>query len=203
MKRIHYISGTVISTFILLHLCNHLWSLAGIEAHIALMEQLRLVYRNVFIESIIVSAVLVQVVSGIKLFLNRNKGVSTPFKKIQLWSGLYLAFFFLVHLSAVFMGRLVMQLDTNLYFGAAGLNNFPLNLFFIPYYVLAIVSFFGHLSALHHYKMKHSILGLSTKNQSYVIIAIGVGTATAVLIGLTNGFKGIELPAVYEVLLGR
>ena len=202
MKRIHYFSGVVISLFVGVHLFNHLYSLLGVNAHIEMMNSLRVVYRNIFIESILFFAVIVQIFSGIKLFLKRRKTVATFFEKLQIWTGLYLAIFFLIHLSAVLSGRLILNLDTNFYFGVAGLNTFPLSLFFIPYYSLAIISFFGHIAAVHSKKMKRKILGIAPIKQSYAILITGVIFTFIILYGLTNEFNGVEIPKEYNVITG-
>ncbi|EPR68631.1 hypothetical protein ADICYQ_2328 [Cyclobacterium qasimii M12-11B] len=121
------------------------------------MNDLRIIYRNVIAETILLVTVATQIVSGIKLFLKKRKTKYDLFEKLQIWTGLYLAIFLVFHLSAVLFGRLVLELDTNFYFGVTGLNTFPLNLFFIPYYGLAIISFFGHISAVHSKKLKKNI----------------------------------------------
>ena len=75
MKRIHYISGITITIFAVLHLSNHFYSLFGPNAHIKLMNDLRVVYRNIITETILLFAVAIQIISGIKLVLkkgNRN-----------------------------------------------------------------------------------------------------------------------------------
>ena len=203
MKRIHYISGLVITLFIIFHLINHVYSLFGIEEHILLMDKLRIVYRNPFAETLLVGAVFVQVVSGLKLFLKKRKTLLTLFDQLQIWSGVYLAIFFVFHLSAVFIGRLVLELDTNVYFGIAGLNTFPLNLFFIPYYSLAIISFFGHISAIHSKKMKHNIIGITPNTQSYLILISGILLTIIILYGLTGGFQGVPIPNEYDIVVGK
>lgn len=200
MRRIHYISGITITIFISFHLFNHGYSLFGVEQHIQLMNKFRLVYRNVFAETFLLIAVCVQIFSGIQLFLKRRKNTTGFFEKLQVWSGLYLAVFFLFHLGAVFSGRLFLDLDTNIYFGVAGLNTFPINLFFIPYYGLAILSFFGHISAIHYAKIKNNILGITPKKQSVLIFILGVLLTLVLFYGLTNGYKGIEIPKEYHIL---
>lgn len=202
MKRIHYISGLTITIFVVLHLCNHAVSLVGVESHIAFMDKLRLVYRNPIVETLLLGVVLVQIISGLKLAI-MQKGLAVGFyKKIQIWSGLYIAMFLLIHVGAVLMGRYILQLDTNFYFGAIGLNTFPFNLFFIPYYGLAIVAFFGHVSAIHFHKMRSTILGVSVEQQSRIIFLIGVVVAIVILYGMTNGFNGVEIPEEYDIMIG-
>jgi hypothetical protein len=167
------------------------------------MNDLRVVYRNIIAETILLLAVVIQIISGIKLFLKKRKNVIDFFEKLQIWTGLYLAFFLLIHLSAVFSGRLILNLDTNFYFGVAGLNTFPFNLFFIPYYGLAIISFFGHISAVHSKKMKNKILRIEPNKQSYIILIIGIILTLVILYGLTNGFNGVEIPKEYDIMTGK
>jgi len=203
LKKLHHLSGIVISVFIVLHLANHISSLWGANVHIELMIKLRAFYRNIFAESILLGAVLLQIISGIKLFLTKRRTASNFFDKLQIWSGVYLAFFFIIHLSAVFAGRLILDLDTNFYFGVAGLNAFPFNLFFIPYYSLAILSFFGHLAAIHSKKMKTSLLGFTPNRQAFMILGIATILTITILYGLTNGFHGVEVPSEYNILIGK
>jgi len=203
LKKIHFISGLTLTVFIGVHLFNHFVGIFGAAAHIDVMDKLRVVYRNIFVESILLVAILVQIYSGIKLFLSKRKAKNAFFDKLQIWSGLYLAFFLLMHVGAVLMGRHVLKLDTNFYFGVAGLNVFPFNLFFIPYYSLAIISFFGHIAAIHSKKMKSRLLGLSVEQQSKFILVKGIILAVIILYGLTNGFAGEEIPQEYNIMIGR
>lgn len=200
-RRIHYYSGITIALFVSLHLTNHTVSLMGIEKHIEVMTQMRKIYRNFFAEILLLSAVSVQVLSGIKLYRSRNQLAKGFYEKLQLWSGLYLAIFFVIHLSAVMVGRFILQLDTNFYFVAAGLNQFPFNVFFIPYYSLAIFSFFAHIASVHYRKMKERSRDATI--QSRLIIIVGVVTVFFLIYGLTNRFNGIAIPSEYGILIGK
>lgn len=203
VRRIHYLSGLTITVFIGFHLLNHFISIFGAEQHIEWMTIFRKVYRNPLIETLLLFAVLAQIISGIKLYFSKRKIANIFFVKLQIWTGLYLAFFLLMHVSAVMVGRFILDLDTNFYFGVAGLNTFPFNLFFVPYYALAIISFFGHVAAIHSQKMKKSLGGLSPDRQSKVILYTGLALTLVILYGLTGGFTGIEIPATYDVMIGK
>lgn len=203
IKKVHYTSGLIITVFVGLHLLNHGWSIFGGDRHIELMNSLRIVYRNLFIETILLMAVFVQIISGLKLFRTNRKVAASPFDKLHAWSGLYLALFFIIHVSAVLAGRLILHLDTNYYFGVAGLNSFPFNMFFIPYYALAILSFFGHIASIHNKKMRYTIFGLPPSKQSFLIFALGVVATIVIFYGLTNSFSGVTIPKEYNVLLGK
>lgn len=202
-RTIHYFSGLFIAAFVALHLVNHAFSLWGAARHIEVMTSLRVLYRHPFFETILLLAIAVQIYSGLTLFRANRRMAKTFFERVHIWTGLYLAGFFIIHLSAVFAGRLLLHLDTNFYFGVAGLNYFPANLFFIPYYSLAMISFWGHLAAIHSKKMTHPILGLAPARQSKLILAVGVCVSLAIVYGLTNQFTGVEIPAEYNVLIGR
>ncbi len=202
MRRLHYSSGLIITLFVVVHLFNHVYSLFGAHAHIRLMEALREVYRHPVAELVLFIAIGLQLVSGLKLAFKKRKSVTLFFEKLQIWTGVYLAVFLLIHLSAVVSGRFVLNLDTNFYFGVAGLNTWPLNLFFGPYYGLAIMSFFGHIAAVHSKKMKQPLLGLSPHQQSYGILLLGAMLTLVVFYGLTNGFQGVDLPEAYRVMVG-
>lgn len=203
MKRVHYFSGLFITAFIGLHLFNHLMALGGPERHISIMESLRLVYRNPVVELILLLAVIVQVISGIRLMVKRWRKSTSFFERLQVWSGLYMAIFLLFHVTAVCVGRMVLDLDTNIYFGAAGLNAFPACLFFIPYYSLAILAFFGHVAAIHALKMKNRLGDLRAKRQGKVVLVVGIIVAVLCFYGLTNGFTGMDIPSEYGVLTGE
>ncbi len=203
MKRIHHISGIIITIFIGLHLLNHSISVLSIADHIQFMDKCRVFYRNTMIETILLGAILVQIVSGIQLFFSKKSTVIGSFEKLQIWTGLYLVFFFVIHVGAILMGRYILELDTNIYFGIAGLNTFPFNIFFIPYYALAILSFFGHIASIHFQKMNNNVFGLTVEQQSKLIVCKGIVLACIILYGLTNGFQGVEIPVEYHVLIGK
>lgn len=167
------------------------------------MHILRGVYRNPVFEGVLLLLIGVQIVSGGKLLLKKRRAMDTIWDKIQMLSGAYLALFFIIHLSALWAGRSFLHLDTNLYFGIAGLNTFPFSLFFIPYYALAIIAFFTHLAAIHSKKMKQKVLGLSVSTQSSFILIIGLTVAMAIIYGLTNRFQGVIIPKEYNILIGK
>ncbi|MBP9689971.1 MAG: hypothetical protein KBE91_10200 [Bacteroidia bacterium] len=203
INKLHFISGLIITVFIALHLFNHFCSIFGANKHIEIMNVLRLFYRNIFIETILLVVVLTQIFSGITLFRANRKNAKSSIEQIYIWTGLYLAIFLIIHLSAVLGGRYLLHLDTNFYFGVAGINSFPLNLFFIPYYLLAILSFFGHIAVIHINKMKLDLLNLTPKQQAKAIFIFGLILTIIIFYGLTNKFTGVKIPKKYDVLIGK
>lgn len=194
MKRVHYFSGLFITVFIAFHLLNHAFAFVSLEKHLEIMKIFRVVYRNIIVESLLLIAVAVQIYSGIKLVLHSRKTAVSMLEKLHIYSGLYLAVFLLIHTSAVLSARFIFHIDSNTYFGAAGLNQFPLVLFFVPYYFLAINAFFSHIACIHYKKT-------NSKNQAYAIIAIGLMLAIFLIAALTNQLHGYEIPAEYNLLM--
>jgi hypothetical protein len=101
-RKLHYMSGLIISIFIGLHLFNHVYGILGAEKHIYMMNVMRLFYRNIFVETILLTSVFIQVVSGLRLFRTKRHTAISGFDKLHIWTGLYLAAFLIIHLSAVF-----------------------------------------------------------------------------------------------------
>lgn len=194
VKTAHHVSGLVLAVFIAVHLVNHLFALAGPEKHIEIMSALRSVYRHPLAETVLLSATVFQVVTGLRLLYSRK--AQTTAEKIQVWSGLYLAFFLVIHVSAVLMGRYVEQLDTNFYYAAAGLNLWPARLFFIPYYLSAVAAIGLHLGAL-HYRLTGSA------PVSYGIGLTGLVLAVLIVAGFTDFFHWREIPEAYQDFIRR
>ncbi|SHN44435.1 hypothetical protein [Chitinophaga sp. CF418] len=185
VKTLHYFSGITLSLFIGIHLLNHLFSFAGPEAHIALMERFRKVYRHPVIETILLLVVLVQVVSGIRLLFNRN--AKTLAEKIQIYSGLYLSIFLIGHVGAVIASRQLEHLDTNFYYTVAGFNMHPATFFFIPYYFLDVCAISLHIASIHYLKTR-------SKGGAYLIGGTGILVAMLIILGYTNCFQWRETP---------
>jgi len=202
-KKLHYFSGLFLVTFIGLHLFNHFYSVFGEDKHIEMMNTLRHLYRNPLFEIPLLIAVGVQMVSGFRLVRINRKVVLSNLDRLQIWTGLYLALFLIIHVTAVMVGRFILHLDTNFYFGVAGLNSFPFSLFFIPYYSLAILSVFGHVAAIHGRKMKLTVVSISPQVQAILILIVGFVVTVSVFYGLTNHFKGVDIPVEYGVLIGK
>jgi len=164
------LSGLTITPFIWLHLLTHVCRIFWATKPIEIMNALRLFYRNIFVETILLSAILVQIVSGLKSSNANRKTAISGLDKLNTWTGLYLAIFFVIHLNAVLGDWFFLNLDINFYFGVAGLNSFSLNLFFIPSYALAIFSFFAHIACVHNKKNVTCHTGFTTKYTSKPIL---------------------------------
>ena len=200
----HYWSGLLLAVFILVHLANHLVALGGAAAHQATMATLRVVYRHPAVEALLLLAVAGQGFTGLRLYwLRRRHPHGSVAERVQLWSGLYLAFFLLVHTGAVLTGRAWLGLDTNLYFAAAGINTWPFSLFFVPYYFLAVVAVFLHLASLHYQKASPLFGPRRARRHAWGVAGAGVAVALLILLGMSNRLQGLPIPPRYLKALGR
>jgi succinate dehydrogenase/fumarate reductase cytochrome b subunit len=188
MKILHYYSGITISMFIGFHLLNHLLVLRSEDHHVRFMQTLRNIYRKKIIEILLLTGILIQIVSGITLVIFKWNKTENYFDVIQIISGLYMVFFLTVHINAVMIGRYKLKIDTNLYYGAGVMNMWPHKLFYIPYYSLAILSFFFHIACVHRIKMSKLVSTPAATTQSFIVMGIGV-IITLLTIGKMSRLK--------------
>lgn len=193
----HRRSAVVIVLFALLHIANHLVSLAGIDAHLHWMDQARRVYRHVLAETLLLACVAFQVGSGVWFVARGWKTRSGPLPWLQALSGLYLAFFLLVHVGAVLYGRAVLGLDTNFYFAAAGFFVPPYAWFFAPYYFLAVLALFAHLGCAAYWLAPTAKARLRGALVALPLIA-GTGVALLIVMSLSGRIQPVDLPAAYK-----
>lgn len=201
LRVLHRASALVLVVFALLHIANHLASLGSVSLHLLVMGALRRVYRQPAVEAVLLACVAVQTTSGVWLVV---RGWSVRVGRVawlQAISGLYLAFFLLVHVGAVLLGRAVFDLDTNFYFAAAGFHVQPFQWYFAPYYSLAVVALFAHLGSALYWQLEGSKHWGARVALSAVL---GVGALVAVLIclSLAGAFETFDVPAEYKSMFG-
>jgi hypothetical protein len=88
-------------------------------------------------------------------------------------------FFLLVHVSAVLWGRLVLQVDTDMHFAAAGLRAWPAIAFFVPYYFLSVVAV-----CLHAGLGISRLLAAPARRAVPASVTAGVLAGAAIIIGM-------------------
>lgn len=199
LRHLHRYSAVLLGLFLLAHLANHLAGLAGIDAHIALMERLRVVYRFPLIEALLLAAVGVQVASGITFLVRGWKKRRGAVYALQAVSGGYLAFFFLNHVGAVLVGRTVLDLDTNFHFAAAGMHVAPFHFFFMPYYFLAVLALFTHLGCfLYWRRLRASPAG--ARQALALSMTTGAVLGLLIVLMLAGALYPVHIPAEYRTL---
>lgn len=143
LRGFHLASGLLIAVFVVAHIGNHLAMFAGQGAHIAVMEALRPFYRNPVAETLLMLALAFQLGTGLTMIWRTRARKREGLGRWQAISGGVLALFILNHVGAVWGGRLVMGLDTNYHFAAAGFHAGYAG-FFVPYYFLGVAALFVH-----------------------------------------------------------
>ena len=133
------------------------------------------------VEGVLLMAVVVQIFSGIFLVTQKWSRAEGWFDWLHISSGSYLALFLTNHVRAVIVGKYKMKIDTNLYYGAGVMNMWPQKLIYIPYYALAILSFFAHVASIHRIKMREFVPAAVAEQQAVGIIVLG-GIVTFLII---------------------
>lgn len=171
----------------------------SLQAHEEWMATGRKVYRQPLLEALLMGCVLIQVMTGMQK-VRRKKWARLAFwDRIQTASGLYLAFFLLAHTSAILIGRAGLDLDTDTYFGAWAFQFMPL--FFVPYYTLAILAFFGHFGALCYWGMTAGGKERTGKILGWSFLGLGVSIAVVIVLVFLQFRYAIPLPDVYQPYL--
>ena len=198
--KLHRTSACIIGAYVAAHLFNHLLALRSVEAHIQFMESFRYVYRNPFVEVLLLACVTFQVVSGIYFIKNRWGQRHGFFERVQALSGGYLAYFLLVHVGAVLFGRAALKLDTNFYYAAAGMHVPPFQYYFVPYYFLAVVAIFGHIACAVHWLTRDNLNEATRNYLGYTALVVGVVAATLIVAAFAGAFYDIKVPQEYRAI---
>ena len=199
---LHRASACIIGAYVAVHLFNHLLAIESVAAHIQFMESFRQVYRNSFVELLLLACVTFQIDSGVYFIKNRWGQRRGFFERVQALSGGFLAYFLLVHVGAILFGRAALKLDTNFYYAAAGIHVPPFQYYFLPYYFLAVIAFFGHVAcAIHSLNRKN--FGEPSRNYfGYAVLAVGVAISTLIVAAFAGAFYDIQVPQNYRATYG-
>jgi succinate dehydrogenase/fumarate reductase cytochrome b subunit len=198
MKKVHFISGIILSIFVTIHLLNHLTAVQSISTHMEVMNVLRRIYQHPLIEPFLLFAVFVQIISGIKLVLNRGWKQTERYNKLHVYSGIYLGFFLLIHTSATLVGRFILLVNTNFYYGAMVVNAKPYLFFYIPYYFFGAFSFFVHIACIIRIKSirKVGIQKANRRANGWIVLGAIIG-----LVILWAFTYNVQIPALYKNLM--
>ena len=104
-------------------------------------------------------------------------------------SEIYLAVFLTTHVFAVLWARLKLGLDTNLWFAAAGFQQWPWPLFFVPYSGLAVVAYAAYFG----FALKR-LTGLAAPLPA---AAIGAAAAAVIVLLMLGGIVDVAVPDAY------
>lgn len=197
LRQVHRFSAIVLGAYAIPHVFSHLFALDSAERHIAVMNAFRQVYRHPLVEALLLAAVLTQIVTGsLQLWQLRRQKVA-PFTRLQRWAGLILALFLAQHVSAVLMGRVLEGLDTNFYFAARVVLQWPHALYFAPYYVAGVGALAFHLGAALRPAVARRFGRQRADQSAGVVSGIGVVVGLLIVAAMMGLLYPIQLPAGY------
>ncbi len=142
LKKLQAITGLIFATFVAVHLLNTWLAGLGPAAYDGVQVALRQVYQFVFVEVLILSALLVHVVAGVMRIVKEPKRTLTVRARVHRYAGFFLMLVIVGHILAV-RGPSVFF---DVYPGFAGLA-FSIEFlpgFFYPYYLLLGMAGFYH-----------------------------------------------------------
>lgn len=199
-KTLHRITGIMIAVFVFAHLLNHSMAWFGIETHREIMEALRKIYRQPVIEALLVVCFGFQVYSGLRQVKNLKKKDSLAINdRLQIYSGVVVAFFIVQHIPAVLFQRIYFQLDTDFYFAARVVLEAPFQFYFVPYYFLGIMAFGIHVAVTHRKKMTESGKQKQANFQAIIIILLFFTLTGIIFYVFMGGRFPIAIPDEYKV----
>jgi hypothetical protein len=183
----HGIIAATVLIFIVFHLTNHMIALNGPEAHTAVMDAGRKIYRQPAVEVVLVALLLLQVAGGITLAWRWSAMPADFYRVFQIASGAYLACFILCHMNSVFVGaRLIWDIPTDWAFMTSqptGLLHSAGSL--LPHYTLGVFFVLGHLiSGLRHVSLTHGFNRAAVNRLWGVGVAMSMVIAVAIMAGL-------------------
>lgn len=198
LRMAHRISGSIVGTYAIAHLVNHLCALGSIAAHIYMMDALRPVYRSTVVEPMLWMAAAFQGVSGLYFIQARWGERHGFFDRLQALSGGYLALFLLAHIGAIAFGRFALNLDTNFYYAAAGMHVAPFQLFFVPYYFLAVFALCAHGACAIHWLLRERV-GVAMRNTLAIsLLVAGLAVSTLIVLAFGGAFYTVTIPQQYR-----
>ena len=193
----HRASAAVLALFLAAHLVNHVAALWGVAAHLAFMDAARLVYRSPALEPLLLAAALVQIVTGVEQ-VRAGWGTRRAFwRRTQVVSGLYLAFFLANHTFWILVARVGYGLDSNFYLAATFLTIWPLPFLFAPYYAMGVFALFAHLACAAHFR----IHGRTGDRVGRAFVVCGAVLAGVIVAAFMGAFYDIHLPPAYRALV--
>jgi len=202
MERLHKVSAGFIFAFICLHFANHLIGLEGTGAHQQFLEAARLIYRHPVVEMVLLMAFVIQMITGVALSRVIWRDKKDIIHQLQAASGTYMAVFIVVHVAWVFLGRLVLNLDTNFDYAAVTMMTPGWSWVFMPLYGLAIVALFTHLGCITYdiFKKTDKRLGAACL---VVVQGVGIYVTYLLLMMYSGRLYPVTLPDSYTDVFGH
>lgn len=199
VRTLHRVTGLLLALFVFSHLALHLLALAGPQAHLTALAAFQTVYRNPVVEPVLLAALLIQIGLGLRLAVSgwrASKG--DGWARLQIISGLYLAYFILNHTGAALYTRYGAGLETNFWWASGTLMHETARYWFYPYYALGVMAVFAHAAVAVRYRWE------SARN-ARMVLAGGAMVTAAILLAFGGWLSPVPLKpeyrAYYDVLV--
>lgn len=191
----HGVTATIIVLFVLFHLVNHLFGLAGYAVHDAVRELGEAIYRMPVLEPLLALLLVFQTITGVRLFWHWSSTQQDFFRTVQLASGLFLAVYVIGHMDSVFVfARSYLETTTSFAWAAGAPTGIVLdawNIRLLPHYLLGVFFVLVHLACGARVVALAHGLTSRTANRLWAVAVIA-SLALAVLIILI--MTGLRLP---------
>lgn len=192
-RRAHGLVAALVLVYVLFHLSNHLYFLAGTEADMRMMHLGEQVYRAPAVEILLVFAMLFMCVSGAYLAWRWSAADSQHdfFRTFQIASGVFLLMYIVGHMDSVFIyARLYLGAPTDWRFATgapAGMIHDAWNIRLLPHYALGAFFALAHATTgLRGILLAHG----ASRRLAAVIwgggVALSAVVATAIIIGMCS-----------------
>ncbi|MFJ2684286.1 hypothetical protein ACIOYV_11150 [Pseudomonas sp. NPDC087342] len=187
----HGISGSIAALYVVFHIFNHLFGLISPEAHAAVMDIGRTVYRAKIIEPILVAVMLFQIFSGLRLVWTWSETLADRYRVFQIASGVFMSVFILGHMNSVFFyARTWLDIPTDWAFAAGlptGLIHDPWNIRLLPHYALGVFFVLAHLiSGLRVVMLAHGVNSSRANRFWWAGLSFSVFISAAIMCGMTG-----------------
>jgi hypothetical protein len=187
----HGVTGAIVAVYVVFHIFNHLFGLISPEAHGAVMDIGRKVYRAAAIEPLLVAAMLFQIATGLRLAWTWSETSIDRYRVFQVASGVFMSVFILGHMNSVFVfARSFLKIPTDWAFATGlptGLIHDPWNIRLVPHYSLGVFLVLAHLcSGLRVVMLAHNVNRSAANRTWWVGTVLSALVSAAIMCGMTG-----------------
>lgn len=203
-RTFHRVNGIFLAIFVALHMMTHLSGLWGIDTYETTQKMMRILYRNVIIEPVLLMSMVLQIGVGIALIRkNFRRKMAEKWARRQTLSGLIFLFFIVQHLPAMALARWVEGLDTSFFWPASVMSGAPFYWYFTPYYFLGVTAMFVHLGCASRLYLLRQKSPVAAVYAFWTVSSAGALIAILLVCMLLGVFYEIELPPEWITYLNQ
>lgn len=197
----HGLVAAVIAVYVLFHLFNHLFLLAGAGSAMHMMHLGEHVYRARGVEMLLVFAMLFMCASGGYLAWRWSASDSRHdfFRTFQIASGVFLMMYIVGHMDSVFVyARLFLGVPTDWKFATgapAGMIHDAWNIRLLPHYALGVFFVLAHMATgARGIALAHGLRRKVANRLWTVWVTLSAGIAAAIIVGMVNVVPPQNIP---------